>query len=104
MPPAGAPNRNCAPCQTVTTIPRPTSKSLFISFDDLDGAVRAPAVHDDVFKVGIALAEDGVDAFLEELALVEGRSDEGYGGVSAGDQDFRSRLGVSDLIVVRETC
>lgn len=49
----------------------PAGEIFLVLPDNLDGIVRAPAVHDDIFKVRIVLAEHRVDALFQKFPLVE---------------------------------
>lgn len=49
-------------------------------FDYFNRTVRAAAVHDDVFKVGITLTEHRLDTFFQVLGLIVGGGDDGDGG------------------------
>ena len=55
----------------------PIGEMLLVFFDDVDAAVGAATVDEDVFEVGVALAEDGVDGLLEVLRLLIAGGDDG---------------------------
>ena len=62
---------------TMILLAHPIGQPVFVSPDDIDGAVGRAAVHDDVLEIGVALKEDGADCLLDELALIVARRDDG---------------------------
>jgi len=54
---------------------RPPGKSILIFFNDLHGAIAAPAVADHVFQVRIVLIENRMDRLLKIGSLIEAWSD-----------------------------
>jgi peptidoglycan/LPS O-acetylase OafA/YrhL len=58
----------------------PVRQVLFVPLDDVDTAVGAAAVDDDVFEIRITLREDAVDGLFEVGGLLVGGGDDGDAG------------------------
>ena len=54
----------------------PEGEVLFVALDDVDGAVGAATVDDDVLEFWVVLGEDGVDGLLQEGGLVVAGGDD----------------------------
>jgi hypothetical protein len=50
---------------------RDAGELCFALFYNLDGVICASAVHDDIFKVRVVLAEHRIDALFQKFPLVE---------------------------------
>src|ERR1700737_5057216 len=48
----------------------PPRNMLSIFSNDVDSSVRGPAIHDDIFKIRIALINDGANGFLNKAGSV----------------------------------
>src|SRR5205823_3987717 len=55
----------------------PIGQLRLMAADDVDRAVDAAAVEDEVLEIGIALVENAAQRGLDEFALIERRRDDG---------------------------